>query len=90
MTEQCRYFHLPLGNMASDATILGADIFYGRQLIKQNHVLWCSLSDRPDFGGIQECDSRYVYIYIYIYIYIYMCVCVCVCMYVYIYVCIYI
>ncbi|KAK9679178.1 protein of unknown function (DUF1744) [Popillia japonica] len=58
MTEQCRYFHLPLGNMPSDPAIFGADLFYARHLMKQNHVLWCSPTDRPDLGGSQECDSR--------------------------------
>lgn len=58
MTEQCRYFHLPLGNMSSDPAIFGADLFYGRHLMKQNHLLWCSPTDRPDLGGSQECDAR--------------------------------
>lgn len=58
MTEQCRYFHLPLGNMPSDPALFGADLFYARHLVKQNHVLWCSPLDRPDLGGSQENDAR--------------------------------
>nr|XP_022913041.1 DNA polymerase epsilon catalytic subunit A [Onthophagus taurus] len=58
MTEQCRYFHLPLGNMSADTAIFGADLFFGRHLMKHNHLLWCSPSDRPDLGGSQECDAR--------------------------------
>lgn len=61
-TEQCRYFHLPIGNMPSDPAIFGADLFYARHLVKQNHVLWCSPLDRPDFGGCQENDARLLFI----------------------------
>lgn len=60
MVEQCRYFHLPVGNMPSDPALFGADLFYARHLVKQNHVLWCSPLDRPDLGGCQENDARSV------------------------------
>lgn len=60
MIEQCRYFHLPVGNMPADPAIFGADLFFARHLLKQNHVLWCSSLDCPDLGGSQENDARYV------------------------------
>ncbi|KAF2878625.1 hypothetical protein ILUMI_27547, partial [Ignelater luminosus] len=58
ITEQCRYYHLPLGNLPSDTTLFASDLFFARHLMKQNHVLWCSTLDRPDLGGSQENDSR--------------------------------
>ncbi|CAG9813248.1 unnamed protein product [Phaedon cochleariae] len=58
MTEQCRYFHVPLGNMPSDPALFGSDLFYARHLSKHNHVLWCSTTDKPDLGGTQENDAR--------------------------------
>nr|CAH7746305.1 unnamed protein product [Callosobruchus chinensis] len=58
MSEQCRYFHVPLGNMPEDPALFGADLFYARHLTKHNHVLWCSSTDKPDLGGSQETDSR--------------------------------
>ncbi|VEN33495.1 unnamed protein product, partial [Callosobruchus maculatus] len=57
MSEQCRYFHVPLGNMPEDPALFGADLFYARHLTKHNHVLWCSSTDKPDLGGSQETDS---------------------------------
>ncbi|XP_025837463.1 DNA polymerase epsilon catalytic subunit A [Agrilus planipennis] len=56
--KQCRYFHLPVGNMPSDPALFGADLMFARHLIKQNHVLWCSPTERPDLGGSQENDAR--------------------------------
>lgn len=58
MTEQCRYFHVPLGNLPADTALFGADLFYARHLIKHNHILWCSALDKPDLGGSQENDMR--------------------------------
>lgn len=58
ITEQCRYYHLPIGNLPADPTLFASDLFFGRHLMKQNHVLWCSTLDRPDFGGSQETDAR--------------------------------
>ncbi|XP_057662319.1 DNA polymerase epsilon catalytic subunit 1 [Diorhabda carinulata] len=58
MAEQCRYFHVPLGNMPSDPAIFGSDIFFARHLINHNHVLWFSTTDKPDLGGSQENDAR--------------------------------
>ena len=49
--EQCRYFHVPAGNLPRDSTVFGADLFYARHLRKQNFVLWCSLTEKPDLGG---------------------------------------
>ncbi|XP_045460209.1 DNA polymerase epsilon catalytic subunit 1 [Harmonia axyridis] len=58
MTEQCRYFLLPIGNMPADPAIFGSDLFYARHLMHHNHLLWCSPSDKPDLGGSQENDAR--------------------------------
>uniref|UniRef100_A0A6P7GFS4 DNA polymerase epsilon catalytic subunit n=1 Tax=Diabrotica virgifera virgifera TaxID=50390 RepID=A0A6P7GFS4_DIAVI len=58
MTEQSRYFQLPLGNMPSDPAIFGSDLFFSRHLMKHNHVLWFSTTDKPDLGGSQENDAR--------------------------------
>lgn len=58
MTEQCRYFLLPLGNMPADPAIFGSDLFFARHLMQHNHLLWCSPSDKPDLGGSQENDAR--------------------------------
>ncbi|PZC77848.1 hypothetical protein B5X24_HaOG202959 [Helicoverpa armigera] len=55
--EQCRYFHVPLGNMPSDPTVFGADLFYARHLVKHNFVLWCSNRDLPDLGGRETDDN---------------------------------
>ncbi|XP_013399576.1 DNA polymerase epsilon catalytic subunit A [Lingula anatina] len=58
MMEQCRYFHIPLGNMPKDPTMFGCDLFFARHLQKHNHVLWCSRSERPDLGGKEADDNR--------------------------------
>nr|XP_026494308.1 DNA polymerase epsilon catalytic subunit A [Vanessa tameamea] len=58
--EQCRYFHLPLGNTAADPTQFGADLFFARHLVKHNFVLWCSSLERPDLGGREIDDNRLV------------------------------
>ncbi|CAH0728541.1 unnamed protein product, partial [Brenthis ino] len=58
--EQCRYFHLPLGNTAADPTLFGADLFFARHLVKNNFVLWCSSLERPDLGGREIDDNRLV------------------------------
>ncbi|XP_049878007.1 DNA polymerase epsilon catalytic subunit 1 [Pectinophora gossypiella] len=58
--EQCRYFHVPLGNMPADPTLFGADLFYARHLVKHNFVLWCSNLERPDLGGRETDDNRLV------------------------------
>lgn len=60
MIEQSQYFHLPLGNMPSDPALFGSDLFYARHLVKHNHVLWCSPTDKPDLGGVEENDARYI------------------------------
>ena len=30
--EHSRYFHVPVGNLAKDTTLFGADLFYARHL----------------------------------------------------------
>ncbi len=61
MMEQCRYFHIPVGNMPRDTTLFGCDLFFARHLQKHNHVLWCSPTERPDLGGKEADDNRYVW-----------------------------
>ncbi|XP_064470762.1 DNA polymerase epsilon catalytic subunit A-like [Ornithodoros turicata] len=58
MLEQCRYFHVPIGNLPQDAVLFGADLFYARHLQKHSFVLWCSQSERPDLGGKEADDNR--------------------------------
>ncbi|KAI9558619.1 hypothetical protein GHT06_015407 [Daphnia sinensis] len=58
--EQCRYFHIPIGNLPSDANLFGADLFFARHLIRNNCVLWCSPTARPDLGGKEADDNRLV------------------------------
>jgi hypothetical protein len=60
MIEQCRYFHIPVGNLPKDSTLFGCDLFFARHLQKHNHILWCSLTDRPDLGGKEADDNRLV------------------------------
>ncbi|XP_064102350.1 DNA polymerase epsilon catalytic subunit A-like [Macrobrachium nipponense] len=58
--EQSRYFHVPVGNLPSDTTAFGADLFYMRHLQKHNFVVWCSPGPRPDLGGHEHDDNRLV------------------------------
>ncbi|XP_037818567.1 DNA polymerase epsilon catalytic subunit 1 [Lucilia sericata] len=58
MLDQCRYFHVPLGNMPPDTVLFGADLFFARLLQKHNFVLWWSATTRPDLGGREADDSR--------------------------------
>lgn len=58
MLSQCRYFHLPIGNMPADTVLFGADLFFARHLQKHNFILWWSPSSRPDLGGREADDSR--------------------------------
>jgi DNA polymerase epsilon subunit 1 len=61
--EQARYFHVPLGNLPADPTIFAADLFYARHLMKHNFLLWCSPTERPDLGGREADDNRFVELY---------------------------
>ncbi|GLG99117.1 DNA polymerase epsilon catalytic subunit [Gryllus bimaculatus] len=56
--EQARYFHVPIGNIPADPTLFAADLFYARHLVKNNFVLWCSPTERPDLGGREADDNR--------------------------------
>ena len=60
MLEQCRYFHIPVGNMPKDTTLFGCDLFFARHLQKHNHLLWVSTTERPDLGGKEADDNRSV------------------------------
>lgn len=59
--ELAQYFHVPVGNVASDPTLFAADVFYARHLQKHNHLLWMSPTDRPDLGGKEDDDNRSVH-----------------------------
>lgn len=58
MAEQCRFFHAPIGNIPADPTLFGADLFYARHLHRNNFVLWCSSTEKPDLGGSENDDNR--------------------------------
>lgn len=60
LVEHARYFYAPIGNLPSDVITFGADLFYARHLQKANFVLWWSLTEKPDFGGSENDDSRFV------------------------------
>ena len=49
--EQARYAHIPVGNIPSDPALFVSDVFYSRHLLRHNHVLWASPTDKPDLGG---------------------------------------
>ncbi|KAL1117393.1 hypothetical protein AAG570_004719, partial [Ranatra chinensis] len=55
--QQCRYFHVPLGNVPRDPAVFGTDLCYSRHLLNNNFVLWCSETDRPDLGGREADDN---------------------------------
>ena len=52
--EQARYAHVPLGNIPSDPALFVSDVFYSRHLLRHNHVLWASPTDKPDLGGTEN------------------------------------
>ncbi|XP_024876270.1 DNA polymerase epsilon catalytic subunit A [Temnothorax curvispinosus] len=58
IAEQCRFFHAPIGNVPADPTLFGADLFYARHLHRNNFVLWCSPTEKPDLGGSENDDNR--------------------------------
>lgn len=58
LLEQCRYFHIPIGNLPQDASLFGSDVLFARHLQKQNFILWCSSTERPDLGGKEADDNR--------------------------------
>ena len=55
--EQARYAHVPFGNIPSDPALFVSDVFYSRHLLRHNHVLWASPTDKPDLGGISMCTG---------------------------------
>lgn len=58
--EHARFCHIPLGNITADAAAFACDVFYARNLEKNNHVLWLSPGDRPDLGGKEDDENRYI------------------------------
>lgn len=68
MIEQSNFFHAPIGNVPSDSAIFGADLFYARLLQANSFVLWCSPTDKPDFGGSENDDNRFAIRFLIIFI----------------------
>ncbi|CAL8111322.1 unnamed protein product [Orchesella dallaii] len=58
--DQSRYLQIPVGNLPMDTILTGCDVLFARHLIKNNYVLWCSSTDRPDLGGKEADDNRLV------------------------------
>lgn len=56
--EQSRFLQIPVGNLSVDSILHGCDVLYARHLMKNNYVLWCSPTDRPDLGGNEADDNR--------------------------------
>jgi len=55
--QAARYSHLPLGNLGLDTQRTVADVFFGRLLDGNRHVLWASESTRPDLGGAEDDEN---------------------------------
>jgi DNA polymerase epsilon subunit 1 len=58
MLEQSRYMQVPVGNLPADPALYACDLFYARNLQKNNFVLWSSSTSYPDLGGKQFDDYR--------------------------------
>ncbi|XP_070548417.1 DNA polymerase epsilon catalytic subunit A-like isoform X2 [Ptychodera flava] len=58
--DQCRYLHIPIGNLPADLGLFGVDLFFARHLLKHGHLQWTSPTDRPDLGGKEADDNRLV------------------------------
>lgn len=58
--KQARYADVPFCNIESDYPIFVSDITLGRRLIKQDMLLWCSLSSKPDLGGSEFDDNSQI------------------------------
>lgn len=56
--ELCRYADIPLCNVENDYTLFLSDLFLSRRLVKQDMLLWCSASSKPDLGGSEQDDNR--------------------------------
>jgi len=51
------YYDVPIGHIDGDQPLLLSDMGFARRLIQQDMVLWWSLGDQPDLGGVEK-DSR--------------------------------
>jgi DNA polymerase epsilon subunit 1 len=52
------YIGIPVGNLPEDMCTLALDVLFARQLESKNHLLWASLSSKPDLGGKELEDLR--------------------------------
>ena len=59
-----RYAKIPLCNLTTDLATQMSDISFARLLSNNKHILWCSSTDDPDFGG-HDCDTIHDEIQIY-------------------------
>jgi len=48
-----RYAQVPLANLGGDATLTMIDVFFGRLMQRNRHVLWASEGGSPDLGGVE-------------------------------------
>ncbi|SPQ99410.1 unnamed protein product (mitochondrion) [Plasmodiophora brassicae] len=52
-----RYGLVPIGNISSNMSSFIMDVFFARLLRSQDHVWWCSSTDRPDLGFDKRCTD---------------------------------
>lgn len=60
LVDQARYFQIPVGNIKDDQAIHATDIFYAKYLTRNNFVTWCSTTKKPDLGGRETDDQRFL------------------------------
>ncbi|XP_039270554.2 DNA polymerase epsilon catalytic subunit A-like [Styela clava] len=58
LLKYSRYFCVPVGNLPLDPSLFVADLTFARYLLKHNHVLWCSATEKPDLGGKEAFDNK--------------------------------
>jgi hypothetical protein len=44
---------VPVANLGDDATVTMIDVFFGRLMQRNRHVLWASEGGSPDLGGVE-------------------------------------
>lgn len=51
------YYDVPIGHVEGDQPLFMSDISFARRLVQQDIVLWWSVGEHPDLGGIEN-DQR--------------------------------
>ncbi|KAF8066745.1 hypothetical protein FPV67DRAFT_1496266 [Lyophyllum atratum] len=51
------YYDVPIGHVEGDQPLFMSDISFARRLIDQDIVLWWSIGENPDLGGVEN-DQR--------------------------------